>query len=376
MTKAICSLIALLAAIGCTQQSSSSMGAGPPVVTPGASNSGPFTAQELEEFTALDVIDSHTHIYQSAPAFFVLLHRLNVHVLDILYVETPNRDNLDTQSEQAWQFVHASGGRALLCSTFYPFDYQRHDFSQDAIASINRDFDRGAVAVKIWKNIGEKVKDRNGYYVMPDDPAFQPIYADIQAHNKTLVAHVADPNTIWEAPNPAAADYSYYMAHPEWYMYNIPNAPSKESLLRARDRLLEKNPNLRVVGAHLGSMEADFSQLGQHLDIYPNFAVDIAARMPYLAMQPRQYLIQFLDKYQDRLIYGTDASFSATDTVPEAIKRWEATYAFDWRFLATNDMLVYKGRNIQGLSLPLPLLRKLYHDNAVKWFAGISVSSH
>ena len=85
-------------------------------------------------------------------------------------------------------------------------------------------------------------------------------------------------------------------------MYNKPNAPSKQAILRARDHLLRLNPNLRVVGAHLGSMEADFHQLGQHLDDYPNFAVDLAARMPYVVMQPRADIIAFIEKYQDRLL--------------------------------------------------------------------------
>jgi hypothetical protein len=53
-------------------------------------------------------------------------------------------------------------------------------------------------------------------------------------------------------------------------------------------------------------MEADFNQLAQHLDDYPNFAVDLAARMPYLVMRPRADMIAFIEKYQDRLLYATD----------------------------------------------------------------------
>ena len=124
------------------------------------------------------------------------------------------------QRQRAWQFVRASDGLAALCSSFDPFLFNQRGFSRNAIAEINRDFDQGAVAVKIWKNIGEKVKQANGSYLMPDDPVFSPIYEDIAAHNKTLVAHVADPDSIWEAPNPASPDYSYYhVEHPEWYMY-------------------------------------------------------------------------------------------------------------------------------------------------------------
>ena len=49
----------------------------------------------------------------------------------------------------------------------------------------------------------------------------------------------------------------------------------------------------------------------------------------------------------------------------------EAVYANDWRYLATADTIVYKGKPVKGLNLPETILRKIYHDNAVKWFPGI-----
>ena len=118
-------------------------------------------------------------------------------------------------------------------------------------------------------------------------------------------------------------------------------------------------------------MEADFHQLAQHFDRYPNFAVDLAARMPYLALQPHADVIAFILKYQDRLIYATDLGFSQRDKAPAAIDLWEQTYARDWRFLATNDVVEFDGIKGQGLALPAPVLRKIYHDNAVQWFPGI-----
>jgi hypothetical protein len=53
------------------------------------------------------------------------------------------------------------------------------------------------------------------------------------------------------------------------------------------------------------------------------------------------------------------------------VPQLEHGYAIDWRYLATNDTLEYRSQEVQGLNLPLPILRKLYHDNAVKWFPGI-----
>jgi hypothetical protein len=369
------SIVTLIAA-GCNQQPASQAPAAASSSTANAAASGPFTAQELTQFAALDPIDTHTHLYQSAPVLTAMLRRLNLRVVDILVTHDPDQKLLDQEKSQALQFVRSSDGYAVLCTTFNPFPYADPGFSRKVIAQLNQDFDHGAIAVKIWKNIGEQVKDKKGGYVLPDDPAFQPIYQDLAAHHKTLIAHVADPDSGWQAPNRESPDYSYYTQHPEWYMYNRPNAPSKEAILKARDHVLEKNPKLRVVGAHLGSMESNFGELAQHLDKYPNFAVDLAARMPYIVQQPHAEIVAFITRYQDRLIYATDNEGPTGSNADQLAQELEKRYALDWRFLATNSTLEYRGHTVQGLALPQAILRKLYHENAVKWFPGVLGEAH
>jgi predicted TIM-barrel fold metal-dependent hydrolase len=206
---------------------------------------------------------------------------------------------------------------------------------------------------------------------MSDDPVFAPIFADIAAHNRTLIAHIAEPTTCWlrlDATNP---DYSYYKEHPVWYMYLHPDHPSKESILAARDRMLANNPKLRVVGCHLGSMEVDVDEIAQHFDRYPNFAVDTAARMLYLMKQPPEKVRAFLLKYQDRVVYGTDLVLEPWEGQTRTLPQWEEQYLTDWKYFATDEWVESNGNRYRGLKLPEPVLRKLYHDNAVRWIPGI-----
>jgi predicted TIM-barrel fold metal-dependent hydrolase len=91
-------------------------------------------------------------------------------------------------------------------------------------------------------------------------------------------------------------------------------------------------------------------------------------------MEPREKLIAFITKYQDRLIYGTDSEYSGG--AEETIRDLESVYANDWRFLATSDTVEYKGKPVKGLDLPKAVLRKIYHANAVKWFPGIVNVGH
>jgi predicted TIM-barrel fold metal-dependent hydrolase len=360
-------VVALAMVAGCKQHEQVA-----PQPDAAAAVSGPFSSQELEQFTALEAIDSHAHAYQSDPAFYAMLKRLNLHMIDILVLDdqSPLYKDIPAWAGSGLRFVRGSDGSAVFCTTFDPYKWNKPGFATAANRQLDKDFSQGAIAVKIWKNIGMEIKDAKGNYILPDNPVFAPIYKDIAAHNRTLIAHVADPSSSWAPMDPASPDYSYYKENPVWYMYDKPHPASKEQILVARDHVVEMNPGLRVVGAHLGSMEADFNQLGQHLDKYPNFAVDMAARMPYVMMLPHADAIAFMTKYQDKLIYATDNELSAAEKAQAKASEWEATYARDWRFLATNDTVEYMGRKYQGLALPGSVLKKVYHDNAVKWFPG------
>jgi hypothetical protein len=328
---------------------------------------------DLHALASLEPVDTHTHVLKDDPGFYTMLVGLHMHILDILVVNDhdPYRRNLSPQREDAEKVIQASHGDATLCTTFDPFQFSNADFSASVIRGLNQDFANGAIAVKIWKNIGMELKDKNGRYVLADNPAFEPIYRDIQSHNRTLVAHQAEPDEAWQAPNPNGLDYSYYKENPIWYMYNKPDAPKKKQILDARDHVLALNPKLRVVGAHLGSMEDDLDGLGQRLDRYPNFAVDTAARVVHLVVMPSDRVRTFILKYQDRIVYGTDLEFLKDQTSEGAIKEWEDQYAQDWRYFSTRDSFEYDGHKTQGLGLPPDVLRKLYHANAVHWFPGI-----
>src|SRR5271156_172188 len=334
-------------------------------------------SDELRAFAAIEPIDTHVHAFKSDPEFTDLMSRLRLHLLDICVADNHGiYGELATELARAQGFVASSQGHARLCVTFDPYSFQRKGYSQDIIKQLRQEFADGAIAVKIWKNIGMEIKTPDGRYVMPDDPIFEPIYRAIAAENKTLVAHVAEPSSCWQPPNPDSPDYDYYKENPQWYMYLHPDHPRKETILAARDHLLAENPQLRVVGAHLGSMETDVDEIAKRFDLYPNFAVDTAARMEYLMLAPREKVRNFLIKYQDRMLYGTDLEFLNGEATPEALKDWQETYARDWKFLASDQKLQLRGRQIEGLNLPQPVLRRIFHDNAVRWVPGIAASAN
>jgi predicted TIM-barrel fold metal-dependent hydrolase len=329
----------------------------------------------LRAFAAIHPIDVHVHVFKSDPTFQKMLERLNLKLLNILVMDdtNPNRKQLQPQIDNALALVRSSDGHFALCTTFDPYKFDNASFAADAIKQIDHDFAQGALAVKVWKNVGMEIKDGRGKYIMADDPKFAPIYKDIAAHGKTLMTHQAEPDVAWGPPDAADPSWSYYQENPQWYVANRPGFPSKQMILDARDHVLAQNPKLRMVGVHLGSMERDLDNIARHLDLdkYPNFAIDTAARMEYLMLMPPEKVSAFLIKYQDRVLYGTDLDLNPDANVPDALTEWQSTYARDWKFLATGETLTVEGKQVRGLNLPQPVLQKIFRSNAIRWIPGL-----
>src|SRR5262249_51136651 len=196
-----------------------------------------------------------------------------------------------------------------------------------------------------------------------------PIYEAIQRADRTLVAHLAEPNGAWLPLDDKNPEFSYYTNNPQWHMYGKPGAPVKDAILTARDRVLDRFPKLRVVGCHLGSDEDELRRLARRLDAYPNFAVDTAARVRYFARGDRDEAREFLIRYQDRVLYATDFSLREGDPTVAA-RSLQSIHDRDWEFFSRGDTMMYAGHQTRGLALPDDVLRKIFRENALRWLPG------
>ena len=144
--------------------------------------------------------------------------------------------------------------------------------------------------MKVWKNIGMVVKDKDGKHIFLDDPRFDGVMAHIQKLGIPLIAHQGEPLNCWLPLDKMTTDNdrSYFKEHPEYYMYLHPEEPSYEMLMAARDRFVAFHPKLPFVGAHMASLEWSVDRLAVWLDRFPNANVDIAARMTQIQYQSDQ----------------------------------------------------------------------------------------
>lgn len=326
------------------------------------------------DFSSFPKIDAHVHLRTFNPAFVEQALEDNFRLFTIC-TKASSRSYIDEQFEFAKYQKDKYANTVSFATTFSMEDWGTPDWQAKVMERLKEDFKQGAIAVKVWKDIGMTFRDNEGNFIMIDDPSFDPIFDFISSEGKTVVAHIGEPKNCWQPLDSMTVnnDREYFKNHPQYHMYLHPEYPLYDELIAARDHLLEKHPNLRVVGAHLGSLEWDVDELAKRLDSYPNFAVDMAARICHFQVQDREKMRNFIIKYQDRILYGTDLGVRE-DSDMNAVKRnMHKTWLADWKYFTTNEVMTSEDVNgsFRSLKLSEKVLKKIYFYNAKRWYAGI-----
>ena len=324
------------------------------------------------------MIDSHMHYGDDAPEVLAFLEAHDLKFLNICIAWSGGIDWRD-QAVRYSDLTQRYPDRFAWCTSFdLPEPTDRADEYVDRVcAQLAQDFADGAIACKIWKNIGMEQRKADGSFVLPDDPIFDPILDLVAKEERTLLCHIAEPLECWKPLNPDGVHYGYYSRNPVWHMYNKPEFPSHTALMSARDHLIEKHPDLRVVGAHFGSHEYSMAEVAERLDRYPNYAVDISARLGDIARQDTEVVREFFIKYADRVLFGTDIvlakpfSEMSPQTRQSELNQLLENYQSHWQFFERSDVISIRNRPTQGLGLPEATVHKFYGDSARQWYPGL-----
>jgi predicted TIM-barrel fold metal-dependent hydrolase len=262
---------------------------------------------------------------------------------------------------------------------FYSFAEPSYNLFQDAkypelqANAIVQAHQAGARGLKILKTLGLYLREQTtqGKLVKVDDPRFDPMW-ETCAHLKMPVAiHVSDPIAFFKPTDRFNERYEELNNHPDW-SYAAPEFPSNEEILEARNRMFARHPKTTFVALHVGNFGEDLQSVSESLDRYPNMNIDIAARLNELGRQPRAAR-KFFDKYQDRILFGTDATPHGDDYPQQVFN--DSLYQIYFRFLETDDEyfdyapapVPPQGRwKISGIDLPDTILRKVYNQNAAR----------
>lgn len=318
-------------------------------------------------------IDAHAHLVGDHGDTVALLRQLDLKVLNIGVVDDkyPWREALRLYRQLAAEHPE----HYAWVTTFELPDWSS-DWADRVIGGLARDFQAGAVGAKVWKNIGMAARKPDGSHLLIDDPVFEPIFTWLAREGRPLLMHIAEPLACWQPLRDGDPHSDYYRRNPQWHMYGKP-VPSHARLMAARDAVIERHPTLRVIGAHLGSLEYDLNEIAQRFDRYPNFAVDTSGRLRDLTRCDTQALRDFLHRHQDRVLWSTDlVRFTPHSQFSDEKRRDDLghirrQYDCEFRFFESDQPLVLYDQPCRGLGLPQSLLARLYHDNAVTWYPGL-----
>ncbi len=247
-------------------------------------------------------------------------------------------------------------------------DYPK--FQADQIEDAHK---AGAKGLKILKTLGLFLREQgSNRLVRIDDPRFDPMWEVAGALHMPIAIHVSDPEAFFLPIDRFNERWEELHAHPTWSFHGR-DFPGNRELQEARRNVMRRHPRTQFVCLHVADSE-DLPYVSECLASHPNMSVDIAARIGELGRQPRMSR-KFFDKYQDRIVFGTDAHSSPS--TPQQLFG-EPLYEIYYRFLETEDEyfdyapapVPPQGRwRIDGLGLPEQVLRKVYWENAARLMA-------
>ena len=335
--------------------------------TPGNEGASFVDYYSLNDFRDVRKIDIHIHINTLQQYFMDQAAADNFQFLDIVD-DRPFGIPMQEQQKLAIQHLKTYAERMRFATTFPVHDWSAQHWVDSTIARLDRSFEAGASAVKIWKNIGMDLRDSSGKFVMVSNPRIDSIIQYLDEKGIPLIGHNGEPRDCWLPLDEMTFSQGYYKAHPEYHMYLHPEYPSYEDQVLARDKMVAKHPGLRFMGAHLGSLEWSLGELAKRLDAFPNMRVDLTrmANLKLHVLREHETARNFFLKYQDRLIYGTDSAINDTED-PETFKKaMHQRWLDDWAFFTTEDKITLRGfGELKGLHLPRSVIDKIYYTNAL-----------
>lgn len=307
------------------------------------------------------VIDMHTHDYAKSPEQVLDWIR----AMDAVGIEKAIVLTMATGKEfdETYSRYSKYPDRFEVWCGFDYTGYDKPGFGPAAVKELERCYKVGARGVG---ELGDKGKGL--FYSRPtkawgmhlDDPRMDPLLEKCAELKMPVNIHVADPYWMYL---PMDATNDGLMNAYSWRLDNQPDIVGHEGMVEILERAVKRHPNTTFVACHFANCSYDLDKLGRLFDKYLNLYADISARFAETAAIPRA-AARFYEKYQDRLVYGTDMRFNTR------------MYRLTFRILESEDEHFYAWDTfsyhwpLYGFGLDDKVLKQVYRDNALKIIKG------
>lgn len=314
----------------------------------------PITKVEHARFPVIDV---HSHDYaktdQDIQTWIRNMDKYGIEKTIILSGQTgPGFDSVVAK------YAHFGNRFEIWCGFDYT-GYNSPGWPDHAIKELERCHKMGAKGVG---ELGDKglglvySKPTPAYGMHLDDPRMKPLLQKCAELGMPINIHVADPYWMYL---PMDSTNDGLMNAYTWKIdLTQKGILDHAALITTLKNAVKDNPGTTFIACHFANCCYNLEILGSMLDRYPNLFADNSARYAETATIPR-FMAVFYEKYQDRLLYGTDMGFE------------DAVYETTFRILQTPDEHFYRTEQfnyhwaLSGFDLNDKILEKLYKANAV-----------
>ena len=239
-------------------------------------------------------------------------------------------------------------------------DYTGFDqpgFGPGAVAELERCRRAGAAGVGELSDKGRGLgATTNSLGLHLDDPRLDPILEKCADLRMPVNIHVGEDRWMYE---PMDRTNDGLMNAWKWRVPNAPGVLQHDEVVDTLERAVKRHPRTLFIACHFANCCSDLNRLGAMLDHYPNLSADLGARFAEISAIPR-FMSQFFQRYQARLLYGTDMN-------PEA-----EMYRVTFRLLETADEHFYPAYfrkyhwPMHAFALPDEVLKRVYRENALR----------
>lgn len=198
-----------------------------------------------------------------------------------------------------------------------------------------------------------------------DSEVYDKYYAFMQENGLPIVVHLANPDTCWDYEKAGESFIKLGRVYDHTY-------PTKNEITAQLFAVMKKFPKLKVILAHFGFFSLEKENAERFLGDYENTAFDITPGGEQLINMSRDWAswLPFIEKYQDRILYGTDFYAFPDDNEEEWRTNFKRRPDFVRQFMETNQTHLYVNEEFTGVLLEKALRKKIYFDNAERLFGS------
>lgn len=207
-----------------------------------------------------------------------------------------------------------------------------------------------------WKILESKPSIYRRLQLPLDGEVFSKAFALAEREGVPITWHAGDPATFWSAETaPRFAVENNWLCVGEGF-------PTLERIYGEVEAVFARHPKLKAAMAHLYFTSDDRAHAERMLDGYENFWLDLTpgSEMYHAFLADREGWAAFFEKYQDKLVFGTDMVDSEGDVVFDS---QDSIVDFVLRTLVGAEPFSVKDVSGTGLGLAQPVLDKILARN-------------